>query len=168
LFSYLGNGINVKDICLLKYKHLHGDSIQFVRAKTANTNRTAKPIVISLIDVNKAIIDRWGNLNASPDTFIFPVLDGTESSVKQRDKIRSFTKYLNKHMKKIALKLSIDAHITSYTARHSFATVLKRSGTNLAYISEAMGHSNLSTTESYLDSFESDAGRENTLKLLDL
>ncbi|MCG6191377.1 tyrosine-type recombinase/integrase [Maribellus maritimus] len=168
LFSYLGNGINIKDICLLQFKHIQGDSIHFIRAKTANTNRTAKPIVITLIDQNRAIINRWGNKYINPNTFVFPILDGTETSKKQREKIKSFTKLLNKSMKKTVLKAGITTHVTTYTARHSFATVLKRSGTNIAYISEAMGHSNIKTTESYLDSFESEARQENTLKLIDL
>ena len=44
----------------------------------------------------------------------------------------------------------------TYTARHSFATVLKRSGVNISIISEALGHTNLSTTQYYLDSFENE------------
>ena len=43
---------------------------------------------------------------------------------------------------------------TTYSARHSYATVLKRSGTNIAYISESLGHSSLAITENYLASFE--------------
>ena len=42
----------------------------------------------------------------------------------------------------------------TYVARHSFATVLKRSGVNIGIISELMGHANLATTEIYLDGFE--------------
>ena len=42
----------------------------------------------------------------------------------------------------------------TYVARHTFATVLKRSGVNIAIISESLGHSDLSTTQIYLDSFE--------------
>ena len=44
--------------------------------------------------------------------------------------------------------------ITSYWARHSYATVLKRSGANIAYISESLGHTDIKTTEAYLDTFE--------------
>ena len=44
----------------------------------------------------------------------------------------------------------------TYVARHSFATVLKRSGVNISIISEALGHTNLSTTQYYLDSFENE------------
>jgi integrase len=41
-----------------------------------------------------------------------------------------------------------------YTARHSFASVLKRSRANIAYISDSLGHSDLKITENYLASFE--------------
>ncbi|MCI6050807.1 MAG: tyrosine-type recombinase/integrase [Phocaeicola plebeius] len=54
----------------------------------------------------------------------------------------------------------------TYVARHTFATVLKRSGVNIAIISESLGHSDLSTTQIYLDSFENsqiDAAMQNLL-----
>ena len=56
--------------------------------------------------------------------------------------------------------------ITFHVARHTFATVLKRSGVNIAIISESLGHSDLSTTQIYLDSFENsqiDAAMQNLL-----
>ena len=55
--------------------------------------------------------------------------------------------------------------ISTYTARHSFASVLKRSGANIAYISESLGHSDLKTTENYLASFEKEERIKNA-KLL--
>lgn len=67
-------------------------------------------------------------------------------------------------MKQVASELKIP-HISTYTARHSFATVLKRAGVNIAYISESLGHSNLKTTEHYLASFEREE-REKNSKLL--
>jgi integrase/recombinase XerD len=54
---------------------------------------------------------------------------------------------------KIGEELSI-GNITTYTARHSFASVLKRSGANIAFIGESLSHRGLKTTESYLASFE--------------
>lgn len=54
---------------------------------------------------------------------------------------------------------------TTYSARHSFATVLKRSGTNVAFISESLGHPDLKTTEDYLDSFEKEERQKNALLL---
>ena len=54
--------------------------------------------------------------------------------------------------------------ISTYTARHSFATVLKRAGANIAYISESLGHQDLRTTENYLARFE----REERIKNAEL
>jgi site-specific recombinase XerD len=50
--------------------------------------------------------------------------------------------------------------IKAYIARHSFSTVLKRSGVSAEFISESLSQSDLKTTENYLDSFEDDIKRE--------
>jgi len=44
--------------------------------------------------------------------------------------------------------------VTTYTARHSFATVLKRSGASYEFISESLGHRDMKTTNAYLANFE--------------
>lgn len=53
-------------------------------------------------------------------------------------------------------RLGVETNITTYVARHSFASVLKKSGVNIALISEALGHSDLATTQIYLDSFDNE------------
>lgn len=63
-------------------------------------------------------------------------------------------------MKRIAGEIGIDKNLTTYVARHSFSTVLKRSGVSTEYISEALGHSSLATTQSYLDSFEDETKKQ--------
>ena len=57
-------------------------------------------------------------------------------------------------MKEIGKEIGFDKPLTTYAARHSFATVLKRSGAPIEFISESLGHKSLQTTEAYLDSFE--------------
>lgn len=69
-------------------------------------------------------------------------------------------------MKRIAGKVGIKKLVTTSVARHSHATILKRTGASMEFISEQLGHSNLSTTENYLDSFEDDVKRKFTEKLL--
>ena len=76
------------------------------------------------------------------------------------------TKTINKYMKRIARNVGINKNVTTYFARHSFATILKRSGTDIAMISDLLGHSSLGVTESYLDSFESDQISKQTDVLL--
>jgi integrase len=62
--------------------------------------------------------------------------------------------WISRPLKKWLEAAGITKKITFHTARHSYASVLKRSGANIAYISESLGHSNLKTTENYLASFE--------------
>ena len=152
MFLYLCNGINVADFVRLRYRDIVNGEICFVRQKTARTTRTRKEIRVIVTDRMLAIIDRWGNPPA-PDRFIFPVLDGSEDAMRQKLKTQYFTRAVNKRMATIGEALGI-GNISTYTARHSFATVLKRAGANIAYISESLGHNDLKTTENYLASFE--------------
>jgi len=155
LFSYFGNGINIKDILLLRYENIEGDHIRFIRAKTRLTNRAkSTPISIYLLDDLRRIIDKWGNSDKAPRNYIFPVLEEEMTPFREQRVIQQFTKMVNKYLKKIVSELGINKPVTTYFARHSFATVLKKMGTNPLFISEALGHSNLRTTESYLGSFE--------------
>ncbi len=55
-------------------------------------------------------------------------------------------------MKLIGKDIGYDKPLTTYAAWHLFATVLKRSGTPMEFISESLGHNSLKTTEAYLDS----------------
>ena len=48
----------------------------------------------------------------------------------------------------------INAKLTSYTSRHSWATIAKRKGVPTAIISEGLGHASEQTTQIYLDSFD--------------
>ena len=63
------------------------------------------------------------------------------------------TRDLYQRIKLIGKEIEVN-NITTYTARHSFAIILKRNGANISYISDCFGHSDIRTTESYLSSFE--------------
>lgn len=159
LFLYLCNGINVADFVKLRYRDIVNGEICFVRQKTERTTKTRKEIRVVVTDRMRAIIDRQGNRPA-PGNFIFPVLDGSEDAMRQKMKTLYLTKAINKRMKEIGEHLGI-GNISTYTARHSFATVLKRAGANIAYISESLGHQDLKTTENYLASFEREERQKN-------
>ena len=63
---------------------------------------------------------------------------------------------MNKKLKDIGEAAKIDEPISTYTARHSWATIAKRKGIPTAIISEGLGHDSEETTQIYLDSFEND------------
>lgn len=163
-FSYLCNGINFRDMLFLKYSNIFNGEICFIRAKTARNTKHSKTIHAVITPEMQAIIDKWGNPPLSPDTYIFPFARGTEDPFEKVKLIREVVTACNQILKKITQEINIPK-ITTYSARHSFATVLKRSGVNIAYISESLGHSNLAITENYLASFEADERRKNSALL---
>lgn len=166
-FSYLCNGMNIKDICLLKHKDIQGKHIYFNREKTKNSNRNSKPVDVVLIDEIQSILDKWAAIKVSPEDYLFPFIKKDQSAEQIISTTKQLTKMINKYMRLIATKVGIEKNITTYWARHSYATVLKRSNVGLPFISEALGHKNLKTTENYLDSFEDDTKQEIAKKLLD-
>ncbi len=157
LFNYSGNGINMKDILLLKWGNIDGEYIRYVRAKTKRTNKTCTvPITLYVNEEMRNIILRWGNPQSSAQDYLFPVLKEGLTPEREMAIIQQFIKMINKYLKLIAQELSIDKPITTYFARHSFATILKKSGVSPLFISESLGHASVRTTEIYLDSFEDD------------
>jgi integrase len=63
---------------------------------------------------------------------------------------------INKRLKQIGKELNLPIALTTYVARHSFSTVLKRSGVSTSIISEILGHSSEKVTRIYLDAFENE------------
>lgn len=161
LFSYLCNGANMKDIARLRFSNIEGDRITFLRSKTETTSRkNLKPITVHLLPEAKEIIQQWGQAVESGDGYVFPVLPQVFTPSEEMAIVHQFTKQVNKYIGRIAEKVGISQHVTTYTARHSFATVLKRSNAPIAFISESLGHKDLRTTENYLDSFEDDTRKQ--------
>ena len=167
IFSYLCNGINMKDILQLQYSNIDGDYIRFTRAKTLHTNRANSGLIsIYMTEEVKAIIERWHNPSKEPEDYLFPFLKKHLPPEKEQATIKQFTRMINTYLKLIVGELGIDKHVTTYHARHSFATMLKRNGTSTELISESLGHSNLKTTASYLDSFDDETKKQLQTKLL--
>lgn len=167
LFSYFGNGMNPKDIACLKYKNIHDEYLIFERSKTERTLRgDPKPITVFINDDMKTIINRWGNKDKSPNNYIFPIMERGISPLRQYELMQLFVKFINDWMKQILNKLEINKKATTYVARHTFSTVMKRSGASTEYIQEALGHADIKTTESYLDSFEKEVKRDFASRLI--
>jgi integrase/recombinase XerD len=164
-FSYLCNGINFSDMLRLRYKDIAGGEISFYRQKTIRSSQNLKLISVTYLPEMKEIVKKWGNPDKKPSSYLFPFLSPGMSPIDEKRVIQNVVRLCNKKMKAISDALKFDSTISSYTARHSFATVLKRSGANIAFISESLGHSDLRTTENYLSSFESEERAKNARAL---
>lgn len=163
LFIYLCNGMNVKDMCLLKRKNIAGDILTFERAKTSRTRNDGQKIIVSLKKEAKEIIRKWCIPSIDPDSYLFPHLNNSMSAENQVKVIHGVTKMININMKQIAEDIGIHKQCTTYYARHSYATILRNSGASIDFISHALGHGgNTKTTNSYLDGFEVDTIHKTT------
>ena len=161
LFSYYMSGANYTDILQLKYSNIQDGEISYYRQKTFNKSRVKKTIEVFITPEMKAIIQKWGNPNKSSKNYIFPHLKGDETPEKEKTRISTFIGNSNENTTSIAKKLKINKPITTYTARHTYASILKHRGANIAYISESLGHKDLKTTEHYLASFGKDERQKN-------
>lgn len=165
-FTYLNNGINHKDISLLKFSDIYKKQIHFDRAKTSYKNRNKDKIIIaSLLYQSQKIIDKWGNNNKDPDNYVFPILLKGISARRSRELQTSHLNAINRHNKKLADTLKLGIPLTTMVARHSFASVMIENGVDLAIIKELMGHSSITTTEIYVKPFNSTTRRK-TAELL--
>jgi integrase len=157
LLSYLCNGINMMDICQLKIKNLQPKQISFVREKT-KLSRRANPQVITVFRSEKVdeLIRKWRKKESiKPDSYLFDIISDNDDFIVIRNKIKQFTKVTNEWMTKIGEKIGINIKLTTYVARHSFATILAQEGkAPIKYISDKLGHTNLLTTEKYLAGFD--------------
>lgn len=163
-FSYTANGMNMTDIAHLKYSNIINNEISFIRKKIS-TKRKVSPIIAPIDEDMQKIIDRFGTKPVLHDNYIFNILTKGLTPAQERAKIKQATKMCNKYLKRIAKKIGIDENISTYYARHSFASVLKMEGEDISYISDSLGHSNIKTTENYLSSFDSDKRKTANKKL---
>lgn len=165
-FSYFCNGMNIKDILLLKQKNIDNDTFVFVRAKTAKTRREQQKIKVILNDFTKEVIRIYGNPKKASNNFLFSILSNDDTPIERYNKIQAFTRFVNQHMKLFAKSIEITSEISTYWARHSFATNIIRNGGSMEFAGDALGHSNVTTTKNYFAGFEDNTLREMASKLM--
>lgn len=167
-FSYICNGMNIKDIALLRYEDIQEGKIIFYRAKTINTAKAdLRPVVVHLTDYANSVIEKYGNTNKAPKTLVFSILNDEQSEIIKFKAIKNFTRFINQNVKKLAIANNITSEISTYWARHSFATNAIRSGLSMEFVSEAFTHSSMKTTQGYFAGFEENNKKELMEKLMD-
>lgn len=159
LFIYFCNGLNVADLISLKFSDIQNGEISFIRKKTKDRTRDVKRIYATITPEMYSIINKWGN-DPKKSVYIFPFLKPCDSAWEHEKKKKNLTKLINKRMKMIGEKLNL-GKITTYVARHTYATVLRNEGVPISIISPMLGHSSVTTTEIYLADLESEYRAKN-------
>lgn len=162
LFSYYNMGINFTDIAFLKWDNIYNDRINYTRAKT----RHKKKYSIAILPPVKRILEYYKQFE-NKEGYVFPILNETyKTPVQIKTRIQTKLKDVNADLRTIAEKIDLKTTLTTYVARHSWATILKRSGVSTSVISEGLGHRDEKTTQIYLDSFENEVLDKANSKLL--
>ena len=153
LFMFNTQGMNFKDVAILKTTNINENRIVYIRQKTKR--------VYSIKITKKAqeIIDYYQNRFITyphPKKLLFPILpihygQNTEQDAKL---YYSALKYMNDNCNTIGQMIGLNQPLTTYVIRHSWATIGKKMGIPTNVLQEALGHSDLATTEAYLDCFE--------------
>ncbi|HYQ57327.1 MAG TPA: site-specific integrase [Draconibacterium sp.] len=145
-FSYLMAGINFVDIANLTVENIVDNRLIYSRKKTGKLIKI--PFHIKAFD----LVDKYSNKDRK---YLFPILLNSHRSEQQKaNRINKLTGKINKSLKEVGKDLNLPIKLTTYVARHSYATVLKRAGVSTSLISESLGHSSEKVTQFYLDSFE--------------
>jgi len=154
IFSYLCNGMNLKDISCLRQSSIKGNMLYFKREKTKKSNRTEKIISVPLTTKAIEIIEKWGNIKGTYDALLFPILEKDDSPEAVRRKVSNLNGLITDTVQRIAIKVGLhQVHITANSARDAFATISAYQGRPLSDISESLGHSSISVTQHYLAGF---------------
>ncbi|MGV3597138.1 MAG: tyrosine-type recombinase/integrase [Bacteroidota bacterium] len=163
-FSYYCWGINMVDIAKLQWKNIQDDRLFYIRTKSK------KGYSIPLLAPAKRILDLYKPEGATtdPEAYIFPILDPKKYNTPQKvtSRIKNATRSTNDALKVIAQKSGIHINLTTYVARHSFATNLRDMEISASKIQKMMGHSTERTTQGYLDSFKNNELDDAAMKLV--
>lgn len=146
LFSFYNRGMNFADMAYLRVSDVGQDRLTYQRSKTS------KEFSVKLTDATRKIL-RIYMKGKDLDNYVFPIIERSDRGDQMKD-LYNKRKTLNKYLKRLATECKIDTKITSYVARHSWATIAKDLNLPIAVISEGLGHEDIKTTQIYLDSFD--------------
>ncbi|AZQ59890.1 hypothetical protein EJ994_14190 [Maribacter sp. MJ134] len=145
LIMFNCRGMNLIDLVKLKLKNIEGDRLYYGRSKTGD------PLSVKITVELSAILDHY-TLGKNKEDYLFPI--NYDGSTEHYEKYKSIRRRVNERLKIIANDAGIEEKFTTYTIRHSWATIAKYLGVSTEVIREGLGHNSMRTTEVYLKSFE--------------
>ena len=159
LFSFCTCGMSFIDMAFLKKSNLKKDLLTYQRQKTG------KQIKIGWNNKAQEILDRNPVKKKSP--FLLPIIDSEDLDARQQCQNKLST--INRQLKKIAKRIGLTTPLTTYVARHTWASVAHSKEVSISIISDALGHHSETTTQIYLASLDISAiNRANNRILKDL
>ena len=145
-------GMSFAGLAHLEKSALENNILRYNRIKTKT------PMSVEVLDSAMVKIDRLRSVRKSqpgcPD-YLLDILCGDKSRKDEKAyrEYQSALRWFNNSLKELARALHLKSPVTSYTLRHSWATIAKYRGVSIEMISEALGHKSIKTTQTYLKGF---------------
>ena len=155
ILMFMFHGMPFIDLAYLRKKDLKGDCIVYCRHKTK------RQITVRIPPEARVLLEQYSNKD-NRSIYLFPILDGQGEDGKTKNAEKLYERYakalgsFNRMLAKIASLLLPGVEISSYTARHTWATLAFHAGVPIGIISKALGHSSIKVTETYLKPFENE------------
>ena len=145
LLSFSLQGISFVDLVHLRKSNLRGNLLTYHRAKTGSS------ITVALSSLASRIIEQYiPQTEGSP--YLLPIIKNPNENIHLQH--RSALRTYNRRLKKLASLAGIEENLTSYVARHTWATAARREDVPIGLISQALGHKTEKTTQIYLADFD--------------
>ncbi len=160
LFSYFCYGMSFVDMSLLTNANIkryeNGLYIVYRRHKTKNS-QGSKPINIRLTEELQWLITGLAEYKQPVDNYLLPIITVDKlAGEKLYNHLKTRLKKFNSYLDSLAEEFGIsDINLTSYVSRHTMAMSLQNNDVPREVISQILGHKDLKTTNTYLDSFNS-------------
>lgn len=157
ILMFLLRGLPFVDLAYLRKSDLHGNVITYRRRKTG------RALSVTLTPEAMILLQKYMNRDRmSP--YLFPILRSKEDSKEAYREYQLALRNFNYRLELLGKILGLQNRLSSYTARHTWATTAYYCEIHPGIISEAMGHSSITITETYLKPFRSkkidDANRQ--------
>ena len=140
LFCFYACGMPFVDVAFLKKSQIADGYISYHRHKTNQF------VQIKIEPCMRNIISRY---KSDEREYVFPFLTSLDEETAYKEYQRKFS-YYNKALKMVGEKAGISMRLSSYVARHTWATLAYQSLVDMPIISQALGHTNTKTTQIYV------------------
>lgn len=148
LFSFYMRGMSFVDMAYLKKSDLRNGMLSYCRRKTN------QHLTVAWEREQQEIVERYAHLTEGTP-YMLPIIqkeDGTEYRQYQQRQ-----ENINRALRRIGDMIGLKMPLTTYVARHSWASIARNMNVPICVISEGMGHQSYKTTQVYLDSIDTSA-----------
>ena len=145
MFQY--GGMAFVDLSHLRAGNFREGILDYRRQKTGTPMRILVP------EAARNPLQELSSHTRPDSPYLFPFLSGTQSGEAAYREYKSSLARFNQRLRALARAAGITAAVSSYTIRHSFASILKELDVPIEMISELLGHKSITTTQIYLKSF---------------